>query len=133
MKAKSIYRGDFLAKDLYFDDIRDARDSLRAGYLQLLSELAKTQLETGRYHQALETSKELLAQDRLCEPGYRLLMVCCSLVGNRSEIPRIYKRLEERLLRSFNISPDPQTSALKHSLLHGGSPTPEMWRKETIL
>jgi ATP/maltotriose-dependent transcriptional regulator MalT/DNA-binding SARP family transcriptional activator len=133
LKAKGIYRGDFLARDLYFDDIRDAREVLHAEYLQLLLKLVKTQLETGRYHQAIESNKELLAKDRLCEPGYRLLMVCCSLVGNRSEIPRIYNRLEERLVRSFNISPDPQTSALKSALLAGSSPTPEMWQKETIL
>jgi LuxR family maltose regulon positive regulatory protein len=133
LKAKSIYRGDFLAKDLYFDDIRDAREVLRAEYLQLLLKLVKTQLETGRYHQALEINKELLAQDRLCEPCYRLLMICCALVGNRGEIPRVYNRLEERLLRSFNISPDPQSSALKNALLQGSSPTPEMWQKETIL
>jgi len=133
LKAKGIYRGNFLAKDLYFDDIRDAREVLRAEYLQLLLKLVKTQLETGRYHQALEISKELLAEDRLCEPGYRLLMICCSLVGNRSEIPRIYNRLEERLLRSFNIAPDPQTSTLKNALLEGSSPTPAMWQKETVV
>jgi DNA-binding SARP family transcriptional activator len=133
LKAKSIYRGDFLAKDLYFDDIRDAREALRAEYLQLLLKSVKIQLETGRYHQALEINKELLAQDRLCEAGYRLLMICCALVGNRSEIPRIYNRLEERLLRSFNVSPDPQTSALKNALLQGSSVTAEMWQKETIL
>jgi hypothetical protein len=60
-------------------------------------------------------------------------MVCCILVGNRSEIPRIYNRLEERLLRNFNIAPDPQTRALKNALLEGSSPTPAMWQKETIL
>ncbi len=133
LKAKEIYGGDFLEKDLYYDDIRDGREALRASYLHLLVKVIKTLLDTGRYHQALETNQELLAEDKLCEPAYRLLMICCSLVGNRSEIPRIFNRLQERLLRSFNIEPDPLTTAMKNALLGGVSPTPSMWQKETIV
>jgi DNA-binding SARP family transcriptional activator len=133
LKAKEIYRGDFLEKDLYYDDIRDFREALKANYLKLLVKLVKTHLETGSYHHALQINTELVAEDRLCEPAYRLLMICCSLVGNRSEIPRIFNRLQERLLRSFSIEPDPQTAALKNALLAGVSPTPSMWQKETIV
>ena len=106
---------------------------MRAKYLQLLVKLVKTHLDTGRHHKALEINKELLAEDRLNEPAYRLLMICCSLVGNRSEIPRIFNRLQERLLRSFSIEPDSQTTALKNALLGGVSPTPSMWQNETIV
>ncbi len=133
IKAKEIYRGDFLDKDLYYDDIRDIREALRADYLQLLVKLVKTHLDLGRYHQALQINNELVTEDRLCEPAYRLLMICCSLVGNRSEIPRIFNRLQERLLRSFSIEPDPDTAVLKNVLLGGVIPTPSMWQKETIV
>lgn len=131
--AREIYRGDFLEKDLYYDDIRDERETLKSACLQLLLKLVKMHLEAGRYHRALELNKELIAEDRLCEPAYRLLMICSSLVGNRSEVPRIYERLQERLLRSFGIEPDPQTAVLKNQLLGGVAPTASLWQKETLI
>ena len=36
LKAKEIYKGDFLENDLYYDDIRDERENLKNSYLQLL-------------------------------------------------------------------------------------------------
>jgi len=133
IKAKDIYRGDFLEKDLYYDDIRDERESLQAIYLKLLFKLVIILLDSEKFHLALETNKELLEADKLCEPAYRLLMICCSFVGNRSEIPRLYTRLQDRLLRSFNIQPDPQTTALKNALLNGTSPDPSMWQKQALI
>jgi ATP/maltotriose-dependent transcriptional regulator MalT/DNA-binding SARP family transcriptional activator len=133
LRAKGIYRGDFLEKDLYYDDISDEREALRATYLKLQVTLVKMLLDMGRCHQALEINKELLEVDRLCEPAYRLLMICCTLVGNRSELPRIYNRLEDRLMRSFKIEPDPRTVRLKNALLEGTSPSAELWQSETIV
>jgi len=133
LRAKQIYRGDFLEKDLYWDDVRDEREALRNRYLRLLMKLIKMHLDSGKNRQALEVNQELLVLDRLCEPAYRLLMICSSLVGNRSEIPRIFNRLHERLTRTFGIAPDPKTVTLKNSLLNGATPTARHWREETLI
>jgi ATP/maltotriose-dependent transcriptional regulator MalT/DNA-binding SARP family transcriptional activator len=133
LKAKEIYKGDFLEKDLYYDDIRDERENLKNCYLQLLMTLIKMYLDSGKPHQALELAKEILSKDPLCEPAYRLLMITSTLVGNRSEIPRIFERLNTKLLRFYNIEADPKTVALRNQLLGGSTPTPVMWQAEILI
>ena len=133
LKAKAIYRGDFLESDLYYDDIRDERENLKNSYLQLLMKLIKIHLDSGKYHQALDLIREILAKDPLCEPAYRLLMVVSTLLGNRSEIPKIFDKLNKKLLRSYNIEADPKTAALKNELLGGSGPGPAMWQNETLI
>jgi LuxR family maltose regulon positive regulatory protein len=133
LKAKEVYQGDFLENDLYYDDIRDERENLKNSYLQLLTRLVKTYLDGGKAHQALELTKEIISKDPLCEPAYRLLMITSTLIGNRSEIPRILERLNAKLLRFYNIEADPKTIALKNNLLGGGTPTPPMWQAEILI
>jgi LuxR family maltose regulon positive regulatory protein len=133
LKAKDIYRGDFLESDLYYDDIRDERENLKNSYLQLLMKLIKIHLNSGKYHQALDLIREILVKDPLCEPAYRLLMVVSTLLGNRSEIPKIFERLNKKLLRSYNIEADPKTAALKNELLSGSVPASTMWQNETLI
>ncbi len=133
LNAKDIYHGDFLESDLYNDDIRDERESLNNSYLQLLMRLIKIHLNSGKYHRALELIREILAKDPLCEPAYRLLMIVSTLLGNRSEIPKIYNKLNKKLLRSYDIEADPKTAALKNELLSGSGPMPTMWQNETLI
>ncbi|UCF96830.1 MAG: hypothetical protein JSV89_16875 [Spirochaetaceae bacterium] len=133
LKAKEIYKGDFLEKDLYYDDIRDERENLRNRYLQLLMTLIKMHLDSEKSRPALGLTKEILVKDPLCEPAYRLLMITSTLVGNRSEIPRIFERLNTKLLRHYNIEADPKTVALKNLLLGGNTPTPPMWQTEILI
>ena len=133
LKAKEIYKGDFLEKDLYYDDIRDERENLKNSYLQLLMTLIKMHLDSGKSRLALELTKEILVKDPLCEPAYRLLMITSTLVGNRSEIPRIFERLNSKLLRFYNIEADPKTVAMKNQLLGGSTPTPPMWQAEILI
>jgi DNA-binding SARP family transcriptional activator len=132
-RAKSLYSGDFLEKDLYYDDIRDTREELRNRYLQLLFTLCRMSFDAGEHFQALVLAKELIYRDPLCEPGYRLLMIACALIGNRSEIPRLYEKLNQRLRRCYDIDADPRTAALKESLLAGIPPDAALWRQEALI
>jgi ATP/maltotriose-dependent transcriptional regulator MalT/DNA-binding SARP family transcriptional activator len=132
-RAKSLYGGDFLAQDLYYDDIRDAREELRGRYLQLLFTLCRMSFDAGEPFQALVLAKELIYRDPLCEPGYRLLMIACALIGNRSEIPRLFEKLNQRLRRYYDIDADPRTAALKESLLAGNPPDAGLWRQEALI
>ena len=61
------------------------------------------------------------------------LMVVSTLLGNRSEIPKIFDKLNKKLLRSYNIEADPKTAALKNELLGGSGPGPAMWQNETLI
>ena len=132
-RAKALYRGDFLDQDLYYDDIRDERETLRSRYLRLLFELTLMSFDNGENYQALVLAKELTHKDPLCEPAYRLLMIAGALVGARSEVPRIFERLNERLRRAYSIEADPQTETLMRELLGGARPDPGLWRRETLV
>lgn len=133
LKAKAVYRGDFLENDLYSDDIRDERENLKKHYLQLLMKLVKIHLDSAKYLQALDYIKGILAKDNLCEPAYRLLMIASTMVGSRSEVPRIYETLNKRLMRYYNIEADPKTTVLRNQLLGGTIPTEVFWRNETLI
>jgi DNA-binding SARP family transcriptional activator len=132
-RAKSLYAGNFLQNDLYYDDIRDAREALLNLYLQLLFRLTLMSLEAGENYQALVLAKELVYKDPLCEPAYRLLMIASSLVGNRSDVPRVAERLGERLKRAYGIQPDPRTISLQKLLLEGGKVDENVWREEAMI
>ena len=60
-------------------------------------------------------------------------MIACALIGNRSEIPRLFEKLNQRLRRYYDIDADPRTAALKESLLAGELPDPGLWRQEALL
>ncbi len=132
-EAVSLYRGDFIESDLYNDFIRDERENLRNLYKNALFNLTKIYLGSGEYLKALEWAKKLIEADSLCESGYRLLMIAASLVGNRSEIPRIFDKLNNKLQSYYKISADKRTVDLKNKLLSGVTPDESMWQDETII
>ena len=133
IKAESLYKGDFIEAGLYLDFIRDERENLRNKYKQLLFTMIKLSLDIKRYKESMAWANKLISFDSLCEPAYRLLMISSVLTGNRSEISRIYHRLNTTLVENYNISPDTKTEKLKNSLLAKATPLPESWYNETII
>lgn len=131
--AVDLYRGDFLEGDLYYDFIRDERENLKNRYRTALFQLAKNCLSSGNYLASLNWSKKIISIDPLCEPAYRLLMIASSLTGNRSEIPRLFDRLNSRLLEYYRVTSDEKTAALKNRLIEGSIPDEAMWENEAII
>lgn len=130
--AAHVYKGDFLDTDLYYDFIRDERESLRNNYRLVLFKLTKMYLLTEDYLKATEWGNKVIQIDPLCEPAYRLVMISCALMGNRSEIPRIFERLNQKLRESYNVAADQKTAALKDRLLSGEKPNSSLAQNETI-
>jgi len=54
-------------------------------------------------------------------------------VGNRSEIPRLFDKLNKKLQAYYKVTADEKTVILKDKLLGGTSPDESMWRSETII
>lgn len=131
-RAKLIYKGEFLEKDLYYDDIMNERENLKSTYLRLLIKLIKINLNAGNHFEALTLAKELIAKDALCESAYRLLMIASTLMGNKNEVPRIFEKLNDRLSREYDVQADHKTVELKDMLLRGDQPTATMWQNETL-
>ncbi|HAK47039.1 MAG TPA: hypothetical protein DCO79_14125 [Spirochaeta sp.] len=131
--AIEIYKGDFLENDLYYDFIRDERESLRSKFRSLLFQMIILSLNSADFRDALEWAKQLVDADPLCEPAYRMLMIASSAVGNRSEIPRLFDKLNKKLQAYYKVTADEKTVILKDKLLGGTSPDESMWRSETII
>ncbi|MDC7225177.1 MAG: BTAD domain-containing putative transcriptional regulator [Spirochaetales bacterium] len=131
--AIELYRGDFLENDLYYDFIRDERENLRSKFRSLLFKMILLSLNSAEFHEALEWAKQLIDADPLCEPAYRMLMVSSSAVGNRSEIPRLFDKLNQKLQAYYKVTADEKTVILKDKLLSGTTPDESMWREETII
>ncbi len=131
--AIELYKGDFLENDLYFDFIRDERETLRSKYRNLLFKMILLSLNAAEFREALEWAKHLIDADPLCEPAYRMLMVASASVGNRSEIPRMFDKLNKKLQAYYKVTADEKTIILKDRLLGGAAPDDSMWRDETIV
>ena len=132
-KASYLYSDDFMAKDLYYDDIHDERERLKNGYKHFMFKIAKMGLDTGNFLYTIEGAKKLISKDPICESAHRLLMIASAISGNRSEIPRIFNTLNEKLLCDYDIQADPKTVDLKNRLLSGDTPEPSMWQDEILI
>jgi DNA-binding SARP family transcriptional activator len=131
--AESLYEGDFLEAGLYFDSIRDEREQLKNKYRKLLFDMCRLSLDVFEYAEALKWAQKLIETDPFCEPAYRLLMIASIFVGNRNEIPRIFSKLEQKLMEFYNVNADPKTADLKNKLLSGEKPQPQQWASEVII
>lgn len=131
--AIELYKGDFLESDLYYDFIRDERENLKAKYRNLLFKMIQHSFNTADFREGLEWAKTLIDADPLCEPAYRMLMIASSVVGNRSEIPRLFDKLNKKLQAYYKVTADERTVNLKNKLLSGTMPDESMWRNETII
>jgi LuxR family maltose regulon positive regulatory protein len=132
-KASSLYSDDFMAKDLYYDDINDERERQKNSYIHFLFKVAKIGLDTGNFLHTIEGARKLISKNPICESAHRLLMIASAISGNRSEIPRIFNTLNEKLLCDYNIQADPKTVELKNRLLSGETPEPSMWQDEILI
>ena len=131
--AVELYKGDFLESDLYHDFISEERENIKSRFRNLLFRMIILSFNSADFRAALELAKKLIDADPLCEPGYRMLMIASSAIGNRSEIPRIYSKLNKKLQAYYKVSADEKTTSLRDKLLSGSPPDETMWRHETII
>ena len=131
--AIDLYKGDFLESDLYYDFIRDERENLKGKFRSLLFKMILLSFNSAEFREGLEWAKTLIDADPLCEPAYRMLMIASAAVGNRSEIPRLFDKLNKKLQAYYKVSADEKTLNLRNRLLAGASPEESMWREETII
>lgn len=131
--ANELYKDDFIANDLYTDFIISERNVLKKKYRYVLHASIKLYLNTGSYPEALGWARRLIQIDPDNESGYRLLMISCMFTKNRSELPKLYKQLNDHLKNEFGIEADPTTKELMGKFLRGIRPSPSMWQDEQLL
>ena len=120
-KAIELYRGDYLAEDLYEDWTMVERERLINAYVDMLGRLAAHYMESGQPQESIRASYRLLEKDRCHEDSYRVLMRCYVSLGLRDRALRQYRLFEETLLRQYGTAPSSEIRALYGSLLRDGS------------
>ncbi len=116
-KALLYYEGHFLNECDDLDRVILEREFLSTKQRQTIFNISKIYLKNRALEKAHENLTVLIKQSPLCEPAYRLLMICQALAGNRGEVLTIYKNIKTLLENELDLDVDKRTDELKESLL----------------
>jgi len=118
-RARQLYRGDFLAEDLYADWTFSKREYYSERFITLLSELAECYAQQGRYRLAIARCQDALIHDPLRETIYVRLMLYHYYAGDRSQSLLTYDRLCNILANELAIDPLKSTVTIVKQIRDG--------------
>jgi len=115
--AIELYRGDFLAEDLYEAWAELKRYQLRTMYIDLLYRTAGLCEAQGKPKKALEYYKTIIKTDPICEAAYQKLMLIYSNGGMRAEALKVYEDCRKALEREIGVQPGRLTSSIYRRII----------------
>jgi len=118
-EAVELYQGDFLEDLVTGDWLLGRRDALQRMYLEALLALGQLCFAEGRYAEATEAYRKIIAYDRYQEAAHRELMRCYVRQGERGQALRHYQSLLEWMRDELGSPPAPETTALYERLRQG--------------
>lgn len=118
-EAVALYRGEFLAEDLYEDWPIEQRERLKSEYLTLLTRLGQWACDAGDYEASLSWGRLTLECDPCREDTHRLLMRSYSRLGQRAMALRQYRQCVDALRRELDAIPEPESEELYRRLQQG--------------
>ena len=110
--AESLYKGDFLAEDMYEDWPYIQRESLKLAYLDILDCLSQHYFEREAFALSITYCQKLLHKEKCSEKAYRRLMRCYMHQEQRHLALYQYHNCVEALAQELDISPMPTTTQL---------------------
>lgn len=125
-----LYAGEFMAgfslpnAPRFNDWLVVEQERLRQLTLNGFRQLADRQLEQGSFAAGILTAQRWLALEPWDEVAQQKLMRLFAYDGRASEALRVYEKYRDRLQEEISISPDPDTTALYHSIQDGSLSTP---------
>ena len=117
--ARKLYRGEFLADDLYSDWTFPHRESCRERYLSLLIQLSECYAQQGRYRVAITTAQQALNLDPLRETIYVRLMLYQYYAGDRIQALRLFDRYQNLIKKELGVPPLDSTIDLVEQIRSG--------------
>jgi len=118
-KARSLYRGDFLAEDLYANWTFTQREFYRERYLNLLIQLSECYAQQGRYRLAITAAHQALNLDPLRETIYVRLMLYNYYSGDRTQSLILFDRYCQILEKELGVPPLDSTKQLVEQIRMG--------------
>jgi DNA-binding SARP family transcriptional activator len=110
--ADGLYRGDFLAEDLYEEWAALTRDHLRLAHLDALSRLSNLHFSGGRYATCAALCRRIIDCDPCREDAHRRLMRCYSRQGQSHLALMQYQACARALAAELGVDADPATASL---------------------
>jgi DNA-binding SARP family transcriptional activator len=114
--ADGLYRGDFLADDLYEEWAALTRDRLRLAHLDALSRLSNLHFSAGRYAACAALCQRITECDPCREDAHRRLMRCYSRQGQPHLALMQYRACAEALAAELGVNADPATATLHNQI-----------------
>jgi DNA-binding SARP family transcriptional activator len=121
-EAVALYRGDFLAEDLYEDWTMIERERLTNTYVDALDRLADHHAENGRLRDAIQMCHRILGKDPCHEHAHRRIMEYYIRLGLRGRALHQYRLCCTILEHTCEMEPSPETVSLYNRLLGGAAP-----------
>jgi len=118
-RARELYRGDFLAEDLYADWTFHQREALRETFINLLIELSECYAQQGRYRLAIARTRQAQVKDPLRESIYARLMLYHYYAGECDQSLRIFEQCKAMLQSELGVAPLDSTSTLYTRIREG--------------
>ena len=118
-KAAALYKGQLLdgidgAPPEFEEWLRPERERLGGLAVQMLEQLAAT---NAMADEAIRLGRQLLADDRLLEPAYRVLMRLLAQRGDHTEALKLYAACRDTLQKELGVPPDSRTEELYRDIL----------------
>ncbi len=118
-EAIELYRGDYLAEDLYEDWTMIERERLTNAYVDVLDRLADHHAQIGRVREAIRACHRILEKDPCHEHSHRRLMVYYVRLGLRGRALHQYRLCRRILEHTCEMEPSQETETLYAKLLGG--------------
>ena len=116
--AVNLYRGDFLAENLYEGWTVLERERLRINYLDTLDHLSQIYFNQNRYGPCATLCQLILNRDLCREDAHSRLMRCYCRLGQGPLALRQYQICAEALRSELAIDPAPETILLYEQIRH---------------
>jgi DNA-binding SARP family transcriptional activator len=114
--ADGLYRGDFLANDLYEEWAALTREHLRLAHLDALSRISNLHFSAGRYAACAALCQRIIERDPCREDAHRRLMRCYSRQGQPHLALMQYRACVRGLAAELGVDADPATASLHNQI-----------------
>jgi PAS domain S-box-containing protein len=122
-EARRMYRGDYMAEDIYDDAFAVQRERLREICLEMLAGMAECHAACGRHGEAVQVCRDALVHDPCRESVHRALMSHLVRLGQTDAAVAQYRQCERVLARELDVEPMSETRHLYRRILEQDAAT----------
>lgn len=116
-EAMHLYKGDYMANDVYADWCTAERDQLRESYLEMLAGMVDCYAACSRDSDAVRACRIALVCDPLRERFHRLLMEYLVRLGRTDSALAQYRTCQSVLAEELGVEPLPETQLLYQQIV----------------